>query len=442
MTPERQKVLIATGGSLGDLHPFVALAHVLAREGMAPVIAACGYYRDYILSEGLDFTPIRPDLDELTRALSLDLHGIALEMAKDDAFLFEKLIFPFLRQSYEDTAAAAEGASLLVAHSIAYSAQAAAEARGVPLVNVVLSPLFLPSAYDPPAGAPLPYIVAPRAGPARFYNRAVRAFSLRAAQLWAAPLRKFRTQLGLSNGIGPGPLFLGAPAAATVALHSPLLAQRQPDHPQDLLVVGHSFHDRHMGEGEALRPALDAFFEAGPPPVVFTLGSFFSRGREEYFRACIGAARALGRRAILLLHADDIAQLGDELAEDIFVTSYVPHSWLFPRALAVVHHGGVGTSGQAMRSGAPQLVTPMMGDQFDNAARLERMGVARTLAANKAAQASLSDALARLLADERRQRRAREVGSIVEKEDGAQVAARVIRQMLERNSFHHRSVDA
>jgi rhamnosyltransferase subunit B len=442
MTPERRKVLIATGGSLGDLHPFVALAHALAQEGMAPVIATCDYYRDYITSEGLAFTPIRPDLEDMTRALSLDLHGIAREMAKDDVFLFQKLIFPFLRQSYEDIAAAAEGASLLISHSIAFSAQAAAEARGVPLVNIVLSPLFLPSDYDPPAGAPLPYILAPDNGLARGYNRLVKALSLRAVRLWAAPLRRFRTQLGLPNTIGPGPFFFGAPAAATIALHSPLLARRQPDHPPDLLVAGHSFHDRHMGEGDALRPALDAFFEAGPPPIVFTLGSFFSRDQVEHYRACIAAARALGRRAILLLHADDLAELGDAPSEDIFIASYVPHSRLFPRVCAVVHHGGIGASGQAMRSGVPQLVTPVMGDQFDNAARLERLGVAKTLAAKKATRASLTESLERLLTDEQCARRAREVGSIVEEEDGAQVAARVIRQMLERNSFHYRSVGA
>ncbi len=431
----RRKILIATGGSLGDLHPFVALAHALAGEGLEPVVATCDYYRDYILSEGLAFAPIRPDLEDMARDLSLDLHGVAREMAKDNAFLFRKLIFPYLRQSYEDIVAAAEGAALIVAHSLAFSAQAAAEKQGLPLANIVLSPLLLPSAYDPPDGALAPYILAPRNGVSRAYNRLIKALSIRAVWLWAVPLRRFRAQLGLPNPLGAGLFSMGRHAEMTFALYSPLLAPLQPDHPAGMVVAGQSFHDRFMNSGDALRPALEEFFDEGPAPIVFTLGSFFVRDRVDHFRACVAAARALGRRAILLLHADDLAELGDQYARDVMATSYVPHSWVFPRACAVVHHGGAGTSGQAMRSGAPQLVTPVMGDQFDNAARLERLGVARTLVAKKATQVSLTEALASLLADERCARRAREIATIVEREDGARVAARHIANRLERHDF-------
>jgi UDP:flavonoid glycosyltransferase YjiC (YdhE family) len=435
MAQARRKILIATSGSLGDLHPFVALAHALASEGLEPVVATCAYYRDYILSEGLAFAPIRPDLDDMSRDVSLDLHGIARAMAKEDGFLFRKLIFPYLHQAYEDISAAAEGASLIVAHALAFPAQAVAEKRGLPLANVILSPLLLPSAYDPPDGAFSPYVLAPRNGLSRAYNRFMKAVTARAVWLWAAPLRSFRTQLGLQNQLGAGPFSMGWHADATIALYSPLLAPLQPDHPPGTAIAGHSFHDRHMNSGEELRPALEAFFDAGAPPIVFTLGSFFARDRVDHFRACVDAAQDLGRRAILMLHADDLAELGDEFSKDVMALSYVPHSWLFPRACAVVHHGGVGTSGQAMRSGVPQLVTPVMGDQFDNAARLERLGVARTLVAKKATVASLGNSLSILLTDENYARRARELAPSLEREDGARAAARIISQMLNRNEL-------
>jgi len=435
MTHAGRKILIATSGSLGDLHPFVALAHALATEGLEPVVATCDYYRDYILSEGLAFAPIRPDLDDMTRDLSLDLHGIAGKMAQDDAFLLRKLIFPYLRQSYEDISAAAEGASLIVAHSLGFSTQASAEMLGLPLVSIALSPLFLPSTYDPPASAPLPYILAPRNSVGRAYNSLAKALTLRAIWLWATPLRKFRAQLGLRNDLGPGPFLIGSHAASTIGLFSPLLAPLQPDYPANFVVAGHSFHDRFMEAGEALRPAHEEFFDAGAPPIVFTLGSFFVRDRVDHFRACVGAAQNLGRRALLLLHADDLAEFGSGFSKDVMALSYVPHSWVFPRACAVVHHGGIGTSGQAMRSGVPQLITPVMGDQFDNAARLERLGIAKTLVAKKATMESLRDSLARLFSDENCANRARDVSAIVEKEDGARVAARIIVDMLERNEF-------
>jgi len=424
-------VLIATGGSLGDLHPFIAIAHALSEEGLHPVVAASGYYRDYILSEGLSFAPIRPDFDDMTQDLSLDLHGIAREMAKDNAFLFRSLIFPYLRRSYEDIFAAANDAALIVAHSLGFAAHASAEILGKPLAIVALSPMLIPSADDPPAGVSLPYVIAPRSDLARTYNRVVREAAHRVAQIWATPLRRFRRRIGLRNELGAGPLLMGPPPAAIVGLYSPLLAPLQEDHPPGFTVAGFSFHDRFMNSGEALRPALEEFLDAGPAPIVFTLGSFFVRDQIEHFRACIGAAEALGRRAIVLVHADDLAELGVGFSTKVMIASYVPHSWLFPSACAIVHHAGAGTSGQAMRAGAPQLVTPVMGDQFDNAARLERLGVALSVAARNATAGTLRHALERLLSDEKYAARAREISAIVENEDGARITAKIVHNLIE-----------
>jgi rhamnosyltransferase subunit B len=82
-----EKILIVAGGSLGDLHPFVALAHALEAVGFAPVITTSDYYRDYIISENLAFTPIRPDLSVMERHTSLDLDGMARAMVVDNRFL-------------------------------------------------------------------------------------------------------------------------------------------------------------------------------------------------------------------------------------------------------------------------------------------------------------------------------------------------------------------
>jgi rhamnosyltransferase subunit B len=197
------------------------------------------------------------------------------------------------------------------------------------------------------------------------------------------------------------------------------------------VIAGHSFHDRFLDRGDALTPELEAFFSAGAPPVVFTQGSFFARDRRERYRAFVEAARLAGRRALLLAHEEDFAALRELAAADVFVGAYVPHSRVFPRAALVLHHGGAGTSGQALRAGKPQIVTPMMGDQFDNAQRLKRLGVAR-VATGEVEAGTLARDIDALLSDAMVARKAEDAARAISQEDGAATAARVIAERVGR----------
>lgn len=420
-----KKIVIVTGGSLGDLHPFVALAHALRAEGLSPLIATVDYYQDYIASEGLDFAPIRPNFDDMLARLGEDMNGIARKMAQNDSYLFHDMIFPALREAYEDIYAVCDDASAVVVHAIAFAGRAAAEKRGLPLINIVLSPLFLPSIFDPPTGTAAPYAPAPKTALARARNRVVRKLVELLIPFWAAPWEKFRWELGLPIRRG-GDLFSISPgAAATIALYSPLLAPPQPDHPSNLLVAGFTFHDRHMGAGGDVAPDLEAFLAAGDAPIVFTLGSFFARDQFAHYRASVEAARRVGKRAVLLVNDDDLAGAQELAAADVFVASYVPHSRVFPHACVIAHHGGIGTTGQALQAGKPQLVTPLMGDQPDNGARLARLGVARVVKPGASGE-TLARELSELLGKAQYAGRARGLAAIVATEDGGAVAARAI----------------
>lgn len=415
-----RKILIATFGSLGDLHPFVALAHALQRDGFTPVIATSAAYGDYIRAEGFAFAPIRPDADDLTSRLGMDMAEIARRMAEDDAFLFDTLIFPHLRESYDDFLVASEGAAAIVAHSLAFSARLAAELRGLPLVNVLLSPMMLYSAYDPPLASSAPVRRAPAWQVEIAYNRFLLWSLSHVIALWAAPLRRLRRDLALEPRYGLDLLLGVKSSAATIGLFSPTLAPPQPDHGSRTFIAGHSFHDRYMSEAR-LAPALEAFLDAGEPPLVFTLGSFVARARRDYYVDCAEAARALGKRAVMLAHEDDAAVLAESRGPDVYVAAYAPHSLVFPRACAIVHHGGIGTTGQAMRAGRPQLVTPFLGDQFDNAERLQKLGVARTIDGKTATAEKIAAELKRL--DSGHGQRAQALAERVRCEDGASLGA-------------------
>jgi len=368
----------------------------------------------------LGFAPIRPDADDLTTRLGMDLGEIARRMASDDKFLFDTLIFPHLRESYDDLLAASAGAVAIVSHSLAFSARLVAEARGLPLATVLLSPMMLYSAYDPPLGSRAPLRRAPVGSVEVAYNRFVLWSLSHAIALWAEPLRRLRRELGLPSRYGLD-LLLGVKSSdAIIGLFSATLAPPQPDHGSRTLIAGHTFHDRYL-EGGGLTPELAAFLDAGPEPIVFTLGSFVARARQDFYAGCMGVARSLGRRAVILAHEDDVAALAPEGGADIFVAPYAPHSQVFPRAFAIVHHGGIGTTGQALRAGRPQLVTPFLGDQFDNGERLRRLGVARVVDGKTATPEAIRRELERL--DGQYETRAASLASEIGREDGARVAA-------------------
>jgi rhamnosyltransferase subunit B len=424
-----KKILIVAFGSLGDIHPFVALAQALQREGLRPTIATSEDYRDFLTSEGVDFAPARPSMNDLVERLGADLNTIARRMVEEPSFLLEKAIFPFLPESYADALAACDGAVAVVAHALAFSARVAAEKARLPIFNVVLSPMLMNSAYDPPLSGGAPFVRAPQTTAALWYNRLLLDAQLQMFAAAAAPLRRLRRDAGLPKRGGVELLTSDSHSLATVGFYSPLLAPPQKDHPAKTLIAGHSFHDRYLEEGAALASELAAFFETGDAPVIFTQGSFFGRDRRERYRAFVDAARFARRRAVLLAHAEDYEALRELAAPDVFVAAYVRHSQIFSRACAVLHHGGAGTSGQAMRAGKPQIVTPLMGDQFDNALRLKRLGVARVLR-GEVEPTALGRELSELLEDVTAARRAQDVAARISTEDGAAKAARAIAERL------------
>ena len=170
----------------------------------------------------------------------------------------------------------------------------------------------------------------------------------------------------------------------------------------------------------------------GPPPIAVTLGSFFVHDGLSHSRAALAAARALGERVVLLTRKEDVAALRRDAGAEAFVGSYLRHSALFPRASLVVHHGGVGTSGQAMRAGRPQLVTPYLSEQQDNAARLERLGIARVLPGRRVTPEALARELSALRGEAAYEASAKAVAAKVAEEDGAAVAARRIVEIARR----------
>jgi UDP:flavonoid glycosyltransferase YjiC (YdhE family) len=174
---------------------------------------------------------------------------------------------------------------------------------------------------------------------------------------------------------------------------------------------------------------VNEFLDAGPPPIVFTLGSSAFWVARDFYRDSIEAARALGRRALLLIgHERNLPTT--PLADGVAAFEYAPYSEVLPRACATVHQGGVGTTGQALRAGQPTLIVPHAHDQFDNAARVARLGCGRVLPRPRYNAKTAAHELQMLLDDQNYSDRAIEVGKVVSQEQGAGVAADEIEKVL------------
>jgi len=432
----RSKIVLATLGTSGDVHPFIGIARHLRDRGHDPVLATPAVYRPKIEAEGLGFHAMRPDEPDQFRDLGINGAGVSRELMRGGKhgleFVMRRLILPYLRQSLDDLLAASEGASLVIMSSFAYAARLAADIRRIPALHVALQPVMLMSAYDPPAPLHMGWLRSLSPGLARALAAGALRSMDRQIAAWAEPIHRLRRDSGLAP-VKHNPLLRGqCPPYGTIGLFSPVLGGVHPDSPANTSIVGFVPYDSEVGGAARLGSELERFLAAGDPPLVFTLGSQAVLSPGEFFAQSLEAARLLGRRAVLLVGRNNPGQTSSP-SPDVLVQPYAPYSLLFSTAAAIVHHGGIGTIGHALKSGRPQLVVPFWGDQHDNAARVTRLGVARMLSRSRYTAERVARELSALLSD-RYVQKASQTGSKVAEENGAAAVCDIIASQLQRQA--------
>ncbi|WNG14572.1 glycosyltransferase [Cystobacter fuscus] len=130
------------------------------------------------------------------------------------------------------------------------------------------------------------------------------------------------------------------------------------------------------------------------------------------------------------------------LGSHIRIERYVPHDEVFPKARALITHGGWGAVGRALYTGLPMLVIPLVGDQTLNASLVERAGLGRYLPLEKATPERIRSELQALLADESLRARARKVSSEIQQLKSGQVAARALEKLAFEGNVDVESISA
>jgi len=411
--------VLTTFGSFGDVHPYMAIALELKARGHQALIATSEIYREKIEGAGIEFHAVRPDISGPEDPETEELLRKIMEPQTGGEFLFKEIIMPHLRDSYDDLSEAARGADLLLTHVITFAGPLLAQKTGIPWISSVLAPVSLWSAHDPMVPPNMiwlgPFLRAAGVG----VNRAFLSLVRRLTNSWIEPVYRLRQELGLERDAHP--LFEGQHSPARVlALFSEVIGERQPDWPPQTVITGFPFYDKK--DETPVAPELLRFLDEGEPPIVFTLGSSAVFIADDFFHESIAAAKELGRRAVLLI-GDARNMPKEPLPAGIVAFDYAPYGELLPRSSLIVHQGGVGTTAQALRAGRPMLVIPYNHDQPDNAARISRLGVGRTVSRKSYRGERAVRELKELLENPVYARRAAEVAVKVRSENGAAAAA-------------------
>ena len=383
------KFLLLPVGSAGDVYPYVAIGSALKKRGHDITVVTNPHFEALIKAAGLRFRPwgTIEQFDSLTRNPHLwherkGLQVISAKLRSEMSALYE-----IVGSEYE------RGPLTIVAHGLAFAARLAHETLGVPLVTIHLQPSSLFSVYDTPIFHR--WLTSINRLPLRPKRLLLKLATREADRILGLAINKLRAEQHLAPVQQIFRRWWHSPQQV-IGLFPNWYANPQPDWPPQTSLTGFVLFDADTGE--PLPPAVERFLEEGSPPLVFVPGSA-NRQASRFFRTAVDACQYLGRRGLLLTRYR--AQLPAVLPKEVQWFDYVPLGRLLPRALGLVHHGGIGTAAQGLAAGLPQLIMPMAYDQPDNANRLESLGVARTIWPKSFTGPRLAASLDDLLSSER-----------------------------------------
>ncbi len=307
------RIVLTTIGSLGDLHPKIAIALELRKRGHNVVFATHKEYQSKIEALGFEFHRMRPDNTALDDPQEM---ARMMDLQTGSEYIVRKWVCPSLREMYSDLMHSALEADFIFAGEGVIAAPLVAAKLGMSWASSAMAPISFFSAYDPPLLAPFPFLAKLRRL-GLIVNRGVINFAKLVSNSWAKPVHQLRRELGLPPLIGNPFIDDKFSPYLVLALFSPVLAKPQPDWAANTIMAGSTFYDGSQGSTE-LTSELKQFLDAGAPPIVFTLGSAAVMTPGNFYLESIQAAKLLNRRAVLLIGLNTPP---DNLSEDILAVT-------------------------------------------------------------------------------------------------------------------------
>lgn len=409
-----KRITILALGSRGDVQPYAALGRALKEVGYRVRLVSFQDFESLVREQGLDFHPVKADAQLLVaQAAGGGMNsGNPLKTMRS------------IRESYGQLTDAYEAAFAAdeLRDSDAIINQLPGALYGRDLAEKLRIPHIIASVIPlaPTRSYPLALMTTQNLG--GLGNRAT--YGVGAVMVWTlfrGSVNRFRQRLGLSNA----PRFFPASTDPIVNGFSPRVVPRPPDWGSNVHVTGWWW----LPEAEwTSPPALVDFLAAGEPPVFIGFGSMIAPDPVAMTRLLVDALREAGKRGVI---SSGWANLGGSLPDNVIAVDYVPYSWLFPQMAAVVHHGGSGTTGSALRAGVPSMVVSFAADQPYWGERTHALGVGvKSIPASKLTVEALAASIRQMTTDTATQARAKALGAHLRKEDGLGAAVSIIQRVL------------
>lgn len=411
-------------GSRGDVQPFVALGRGLAARGYQVRVATHAIFESFVRGEGLEFARLEGNPNAIVQS---DEGRAWLESNRNPltfASGFRKLMGPVLRQAMADAYEAAQGTdAIIVTGPSYYFGVSVATKLNVPFIQAYAQPLHPTGAFSSSL-VPLKNMGNP------VLNYATHVIG---GQMFLQLLRPTLNEARRDFlQLPPLPLMgdfleLTRRKLPVLYAYSEAVLPKPKNWGDFLHVTGYWFLDQPGWQPPA---ALQAFLDAGSPPVYIGFGSMSDRNPERMTEIALKALEASGQRGILMTGWGGLTQA--DLPNHVFKLEAAPHDWLFPRMAAVVHHGGAGTTAAGLRAGRPSIVIPFFGDQTFWGVRVTALGVGAMLERKTLTAEQLAAAIRQAVTDNEMRARAAALGERIRAEDGIGAAIAVIDRYLER----------
>ena len=346
------RILLAPHGTRGDVQPILALAVALRARGHVVSLTVPANFVSWVRGYGFDTESDGIDVEALLRSSGTGLRSLSWQMR----YLSDTT--PVL---FEAVARASERCELIIGAGIQFAAASVAEWREVPYAHVVFCPCATPSSATPPPNVH-------RQTLPRWINRLLWQAGGPIADLaLRGSINRGRATLGLAANDSPISLLL---KGRIILASDPDLGPLPDDAPQSAM----STDAWVLDELGTLDPRIEAFLRIEPAPIYIGFGSMIAPRAPELAAQAVAAVRTIGRRAVIV---GGWASLDRHIreADDVLTLDAVPHSQIFPRVAAAVHHGGAGTTTAAARAGTPQVVLPHILDQYYWAHRVKVLGL-------------------------------------------------------------------
>ena len=418
------RIVIIAPGSRGDVQPYIALGKGLQDAGHTIRLVSHSNFEALVESYGLEFWSFGNDVKDAVE--NSEMRGLAEK--GNFLLLMAKMAKEAQREALrfaEGGLRAAQGMDIVLAGMGGlYIGIAIAEKVGIPLVQAYVVP-FTPTRELSSVLTPkLPTFLN------RFSHQLTRQLMWQGFRSADTIARKKVLNIPAAPLLGP---YNSRSMDSMPILYgfSPSVISAPSDWNDNIHITGYWFAE----ESDDWQPpaALVDFLRSGTPPVYIGFGSMSNRDPEQTADLIIQALSQVKQRAILLSGWGGLQKA--DLPESIFMIDSVPHSWLFPRVSAVVHHGGASTTAAGLRAGVPSVIIPFFGDQPFWGQRIAELGVGpNPIPRKKLSAERLANAIREVVTNKDMRQRATNLGKKIRTENGLESAVEIFNELEKRKS--------